>query len=195
MKIEIRADNSVFISGYVNAVGRESKPVITPHGKVVEVVESGVFRAALDRAENINMTVDHEPDKVVASTKEGLSLYEDNIGLRAEAVVTDEETVENARKGKIKGWSFGMRKVVDTLEERADKLPLRHIKGMDLDHITLVVKKQPVYSATSVELRADSEEEERMELRCEETEVVTKEEKRAIDYSEFENRLKTIKGA
>lgn len=195
MKIEIRADNSVFISGYVNAVGRESKPVITPHGKVVEVVESGVFRAALDRAENINMTVDHDPDKVVASTKEGLSLYEDNIGLRAETVVTDEETVENARKGKIKGWSFGMRKVVDTLEKRADKLPLRHIKGLDLDHITLVVKKQPVYSATSVELRADSEEEERMELRCEETDIVTKEEKRAIDYSEFENRLKTIKGA
>lgn len=193
MKIEIRADDSVFISGYVNAVGRESRPVITPHGKVVEMVESGVFRAALDRADNVNMVVDHDPNKVVASTKEGLSLYEDNIGLRAEAVVTDPETVENARKGKIKGWSFGMRKVVDTLEERADKLPLRHIKGMDLDHITLVVKKKPVYSATSVELRAD--EEERLELRCEETEVVTKEEKRAIDYSEFEKKLKTIKGA
>ncbi|KAF5054761.1 Caudovirus prohead serine protease [anaerobic digester metagenome] len=193
MKIEIRADNSVLISGYVNAVERESRPVITPHGKVVEMVESGVFRAALERAENINMSVDHDPNKVVASTKEGLSLYEDNIGLRAEAVVTDPETVENARKGKIKGWSFGMRKVVDTLEERAGKLPLRHIKGMELDHITLTVKKKPCYSATSVELRAD--EEERLELRCEETDIITKEEKRAIDYSSFENKLKKIKGA
>lgn len=193
MKIEIRADNSVFISGYVNAVGRESRPVITPHGKVVEVVDSGVFRAALERAENVDMTVDHDPNKVVASTKEGLSLYEDNIGLRAEAVITDAETVENARKGKIKGWSFGMTKVVDSLEERADKLPLRHIKGMELKHITLVIKKKPVYSATSVELRAD--EEEHMELHCEETDIITKEEKRAIDYSSFENKLKTIKGA
>jgi hypothetical protein len=193
MEIEIRANNSVCISGYVNAVCRESQPVITPHGKVVEMVESGVFRKALDKTENVNMTVDHDPNKVVASTKEGLSLYEDNIGLHAEVVVTDPETVENARNGKIKGWSFGMTNVVDTLEERAGKLPLRHIKGMDLKHITLVVKRKPAYSATSVELRAD--EEESLELRCEETEIITKEEKRAVDYSEFENKLKTIKGA
>ena len=50
-----------------------------------------------------------------------------------------------------------MYNVVDEVEARADDLPLRRIKALDLDHITLVVKKQPVYSATSVEVRAEGE--------------------------------------
>ena len=63
-----------------------------------------------------------------------------------------------AKKGKIRGWSFGMHNVVDTLEQRTDDLPLRRIKELDLDHLTLVVKKQPCYAATSVEVRADVED-------------------------------------
>ena len=50
-----------------------------------------------------------------------------------------------------------MYNVVDSLEERAGQLPLRRITDMDIDHITLVVKKNPVYSATSVEVRAENE--------------------------------------
>lgn len=157
MNIEIRADGA-HISGYVNAVERKSRPVITPHGKVVEEIESGVFQRALDRAENVTMTKDHDPDAVLAETRAGsLRLYEDNIGLYADAVVTDERTVAEARAGKVKGWSFGMRNVDDEVEERAGELPLRRIKGLDLDHITLVVRKNPVYSATSVEVRAEGE--------------------------------------
>lgn len=34
MKVEVRTDNSVKITGYVNAVERESKPVATPKGMV-----------------------------------------------------------------------------------------------------------------------------------------------------------------
>lgn len=61
------------------------------------------------------------------------------------------------QEAKVRGWSFGMYNVQDELEQRADALPLRRIKALDLDHITLVVNKLPVYSATSVELRADTE--------------------------------------
>lgn len=43
MKIEVRTDNSVKITGYVNAVERESKPVATPKGMVNELVESVYF--------------------------------------------------------------------------------------------------------------------------------------------------------
>lgn len=41
-----------------------------------------------------------------------------------------------------------MYNVEDELEARADDLPLRRIKALDLDHVTLVVNKQPVYTQT-----------------------------------------------
>lgn len=157
MKIEIRADGA-HISGYVNVTEKKSRPVITPHGKVVEEIEPRAFEQAIARAGNITVTVDHDNTHVYASTDEGtLKLYEDNIGLHADVLITDETLIELAKKGKIRGWSFGMYNVQDELEQRADNLPLRRIKALDLDHLTLVVKKVPIYSATSVELRADGE--------------------------------------
>ena len=87
-----------------------------------------------------------------------------------------------------------MYNVVDEMEQRADgELPIRHIKSLDLDHITLVVNKQPCYSATSVEVRADSETD--IEERAIESKInlsIAKNSK-AIDYSEFENRITVLK--
>lgn len=104
------------------------------------------------------MTKDHSPDFVLAQTKDGtLSLYEDAIGLHAEAVVTDPETISELRGGKAKGWSFGMYHVLDELEQRENALPLRKVKSLDLDHVSLIVRKNPAYSATSIEVRAEGE--------------------------------------
>lgn len=44
MRVEIRADNKVHIEGYVNAVGRDSRPLPSPKGKFVEQVAPGVFK-------------------------------------------------------------------------------------------------------------------------------------------------------
>lgn len=157
MNIEIRADGA-HISGYVNVTEKKSRPVITPHGKVVEEIEPRAFEQAIGRAGNITVTVDHDNSHVYASTDEGtLQLYEDDIGLHADVVITDETIIDLAKKGKVRGWSFGMYNVQDELEQRAGELPLRRIKALDLDHLTLVVNKVPIYSATSVELRADGE--------------------------------------
>lgn len=193
MQIEIRTDGA-HISGYVNATEKKSRPVVTPHGRVIEEIEPRAFQNALDRAENVAMTKDHG-DSVLAETRAGtLRLYEDNIGLYADAVVTDEQTIEEARAGKIRGWSFGMRNVKDTVEARADgELPLRKITGFDIDHITLVVKKTPIYSATSVEVRA--QEETIVETRAseQETHVVDSEPRPAFDYSPYRARVDAIK--
>jgi len=166
MKIEVRADGA-HISGYVNATEKKSRPVITAKGqRVIEVIEPRAFERALERANNVPMTKDHKPDIVLAETRSGnLRLHEDAIGLFAEALVTDPETVEEARAGKIKGWSFGMRNIVDEIEERSDGLPLRHVKALDLDHVTLVVNATPAYAATSVEVRAEDDVNE-MEMRA-----------------------------
>lgn len=158
MKVEVRADGA-HISGYVNATEKKSRPVITAKGqRVIEVIEPRTFERALERATNVPMTKDHKPDIVLAETRTGnLRLHEDAIGLFAEALVTDPATVEEARAGKIKGWSFGMKNIVDEIEERTDALPLRRVKGLDLDHITLVVNATPAYAATSVEVRAEDD--------------------------------------
>jgi hypothetical protein len=192
IKAEIRADG-LHISGYVNVPGRESRPVITPRGKVIEVIEQRAFQRALQKVNNIDLKVDHE--RKIASTKEGtLKVYEDEIGLRAEAVTTDEEVIQGAKAGKLKGWSFNMLNVVDEIEERAGKLPLRRVKDFVMTEITLALKKIPVYSATSIEIRAEAEEE--VEIRtseCGVTVVDLTEENNKIDYSEFENKIQKLK--
>jgi HK97 family phage prohead protease len=158
MKIEIRADNTAQITGYVNTVERKSRPVISPHGKCIEVVQERAFEKAIEVSGNVNVTVDHDNTHIYASTdSKTLELYEDGIGLHASVIITDKSVIELAKTGKIKGWSFGMYNVVDELEQRAGELPIRHIKSLHLDHIALVVNKTPCYSATSVELRADED--------------------------------------
>lgn len=191
MKIEVRADGA-HISGYVNVTEKKSRPVITPRGKVIEIIEERAFEKAIERAGDITVTVDHDKSHVYASTSDGtLSLYEDAIGLHADVIIKDETLIELAKKGKIKGWSFGMYNVVDEIEPRADDLPIRRVKALDLDHLTLVVNKNPVYSATSVELRAGEDID--IEERAVEQEVKVIMDKSAIDYSIYENRISKLK--
>ena len=96
-----------------------------------------------------------------------------------------------ARAGKVKGWSFGMSHVEDTLEERSEGLPLRKITGLDLDHITLVVRKNPIYSATSVEVRAEGEVE--TEIRSAEDTVQIREEEKPDPLAEFRARAEALR--
>lgn len=194
MNIEVRADGAR-ITGYVNVTEKKSRPVITPRGKVVEEIEPRAFSEAIDRAGNITVTVDHDKSHIYASTDDGtVTLKEDAIGLHADVLIKDKDLIELAKKGKIRGWSFGMYNVKDTMEDRVDDLPIRHITGLDLDHLTLVVKKCPIYSATSVELRAegDVEIETRSSL---DTPTVTDAEpkKPAFDNSGFRSRIAALK--
>jgi phage head maturation protease len=104
--------------------------------------------------------------------------------------------VAGARAGKLKGWSFGMKKIIDKIEERVDSLPLRHVKDFDLDHITLVMRKSPAYAATSIELRADDSMDE-LETRAGDTELsvtdMVETPKEPIDYSKYDTRIQEIR--
>ena len=196
MKVEIRADG-MHISGYVNVTEKMSRPVITGKGqRVVEVIEPRAFEGAIERAENVTMTKDHNPECVLAETRaKTLTLYEDPIGLYADALVTDTQTIAEARAGKLRGWSFGMKNVRDKIEERADALPLRRVSAFDLDHITLVVNKTPFYAATSIEMRADNQT-EAIELRAlEESPKISETEPKKLDFdnSEYKNRITALK--
>ena len=172
MKAELRADG-LHIGGYVNVPGRRSRPVITrKHGKVIEVIEQRAFERAIAKAQEIKLLLDHNVNRVLATTaNNSLQVKEDEVGLRAEAVITDEEVIEHAKNGKLRGWSFNMERAVDSLEERAEGLPIRHVKDFDMSEISLILIKIPCYSSTSIELRAENEEEIEVETRSMEDEA------------------------
>lgn len=188
MEIEIRAD-SVRISGYVNAVGRDSRPIASPTGeKFVEMVEPGSFARSLEKRSNVELRINH--NQVIAKTQDGtLKLHEDTIGLRAEAVITDPAAIAKARAGKFRGWSFGMytNQNSATMETRTNDIPRRHLHTFDMYEVTLVDDEAiPCYAGTSVEYRSDSEI--ISEVRSSENEQVTITEITPPDLSEFEKR-------
>lgn len=159
MKVEVR-NGKAYISGYVNAVGRDSDPIpTTTGGQFVEMIEPGTFREALTRAKNVDMLLDHNEGHKLASTAGGtLKLKEDNIGLYAESEVSDAAAVEAARRGDLRGWSFGMLVNKDEMEQRGDKIPRRHVQNIDIIEVSLIdTRMTPCYAGTSVECRADKQ--------------------------------------
>ena len=195
MRIEIRHD-CVLLDGYVNAVGRDSKPIITPHGKVVEQIEPRAFERALSRANNVDLLLNHRKDRKLGSTSDGnIQLFEDNIGLRAIATVTDPEVIQKAREKKLKGWSFGQFVNKDRLEERANDIPRRHVEDLDLFEVSIIDDRMsPCYVGTSIEQRADKEvitEQRGDEFRAVIEDYTTK---TPVDYSGYEKRIKKLKG-
>jgi HK97 family phage prohead protease len=194
MRIEIRND-SVLLDGYVNAVDRDSKPIITARGKCVERIEPRAFEKALGRTENVDLLLNHDKNRKLGSTKEkNLELFEDNIGLRAICTVKDAEVIQKAKDKKLKGWSFGMFANKDRMEERAENIPRRHVVDLDLFEVSIIDDRMsPCYIGTTIEQRADKEV--ITEQRGDEFRAVTDDQsKSSVDYTEFENKIKKLKG-
>ena len=188
MRVEVRND-SVFISGYVNAVERLSKPIReTLHGSIrtfLERIKAGVFRNALKKNDNVLVLLNHDNNRVLASTKDGNAvLTEDNIGLRAEITITDAEVVQKAREGKLSGWSFGFIANDDEITTEG-KDEIRTVTDMELLEVSILDDtKAPAYYGTSIEareggarmkeIRADAfEQEQTAEPNAEQTEQPT----------------------
>ena len=108
MRIELRND-SVVLDGYVNAVARDSRPMLNDQGeRFVEQIMPKTFQRALEKTDEVLCLLDHIHSRVLGSTKQGnIELFEDNIGLRAICNITDGEVIDKAREEKLRGWSFG----------------------------------------------------------------------------------------
>ena len=160
MKLTIRAD-SVEVEGYVNAVERNSKPLMSRIGRFIERICKGAFKKALKRNDNINILLDHDWSRNLGSTRQGnLQLEEDNIGLHARATITDSEVVEMARRGDLVGWSFGF-KDRDVENRMEQGLPLRVVRDLDLFEVSLLDRRfSPAYEGTLVSTRSVDGEEE-----------------------------------
>ena len=152
MKIEIRADNTALITGYVNVVGRESRVLADVSGKFIEIVKPTTFARALEKAESVGLMFDHV--RTIGSTKDGLELKEDNIGLYARAIVSDTEIIEKAKRNELRGWSFGfyINANGDEWTQNADGMRVRTLTDIELVEVS-ILDVTPAYIATSIEMR------------------------------------------
>ena len=158
MKINIREDH-VEIEGYVNAIERNSKPLMSRIGKFVERICKGAFKKALNRNNDVHILLNHDWNRDLGSTKQGnLKLEEDNIGLKARARITDPEVIQKARNGDLVGWSFGFQDR-DVANSMLDGLPYRAVKDMDLYEVSILDRrKSPAYDGTLITARSENNE-------------------------------------
>jgi HK97 family phage prohead protease len=209
MKVSVRND-SVEIEGYVNAIERNSKPLHSRIGRFIERVCKGAFSKALKRNDDVLLLLNHDPSRVLGSTKQGnLELEEDNIGLHARATITAKEVVDKARHGDLVGWSFGFTDLdVETGVDEENHLPLRKVRDLNLGEVSILDRtRSPAYDGTLVSVRDDTDElmfrgeamisesvdlsvEERNEPQQEETPA----EDKPIDYDEWEEMINEMRG-
>lgn len=158
MEVRVKED-SVEIEGYVNAIERNSKPLMSRVGQFIERICKGAFKKALKRNDDVHILLNHDWNRDLGSTKKGnLELEEDNIGLRVRACITDKDVIQKARNGELVGWSFGFRdREVENTIERG--IPHRAVKDLDLAEVSILDKrKTPAYDGTLIMARDDSEE-------------------------------------
>ena len=156
LQIEIRSSNEAVISGYVNAVERDSR--IMPKGKgatavrsFVERVKAGTFDRAIKRGKPIELRFNH--GRKLGDTTNNLELYEDNIGLYARAVINDTEVIEKAQRNELRGWSFGF--IAESeIWDKEGEIDRRTLEDIDLKEVS-ILDKTPAYFGTSVEVRGE----------------------------------------
>lgn len=205
MNLIIR-DDHVEIEGYVNAVERNSKKLRDRFGTFIERICKGAFAKALDRNHNVRIMLNHTKD-IGGQADGNLELNEDAIGLHARATIKDPEVIEDAKEGRLVGWSFGF---TDTdngvVRSEEDGIPLRIVKDLNLAEVSILNNtRSPAYEGTLVNVRDDEiilygeEIHEDFNIRTEEIatqqeEVRETEEPVVIDYTQFEQMIAEMKG-
>lgn len=147
MKVELR-QNSVHISGYVNAVERESRVLHDSSGEFVEVMKQGVFRRALERNSDVGLMFNHTREL----DADNMILSEDSIGLKIDVDITDDEVIQNAKEGKLTGFSFGFNCLQSDFEEREGLPKLRNVTDINLIEVS-ILNCTPAYFATELTAR------------------------------------------
>lgn len=101
--------------------------------------------------------------------------------------------IEKAKKGELRGWSFGFIERAAKEEDTDSGLKRRFVEDMDLKEVSIIDnRKVPCYASTSIEMRADGNEV--LEVRTLETRVVSNKLEEKIDYSKYEETIRRLGG-
>lgn len=160
-------------------------------------IRAKTFERALDKAENVDLLFNHDKNRKLGSLQEGnLQLYEDNIGLRAIAHVSDEDIIQKAKDGKLKGWSFGFIDNKPSWEDGEDGIQKRTLEDIELLEVS-ILDKTPAYVATSIEARGEDQaisETRGADFKAEiENRTEEARSKKDIDYSLYEKQIELLK--
>lgn len=150
--MEIRMnDGKLHIEGYVNVTEKKSR-LITENGKQFrEIVNPMVFQRAINKSDNVDFLLNHNPNLKLGDIKTGVKLYEDNIGLKIEADIDNEEAIRSYNEnGKFSGFSFGFIANEDDFSVE-DGVNIRKLKDIDLIEVSLLeIGYTPAYTGTMV---------------------------------------------
>lgn len=193
MNVEYRSATEIKVSGYVNAVERDSR--ILPQsmckeakGPFVERIKAKTFEKYLGRNRPVSLCFNH--NKNLATTADGtLILREDNIGLYAEAVITDPEVI--AQRKNLKGWSFAFSGATSTWTGPEDGVYRRSISDFEELSEVSILTLTPAYIGTSVEMRADTISE--TERRGFADDIKIEEAPKPYDFSNLKREIETLK--
>ena len=157
--LQVSNNDTLELGGYINVTNRESE-VLFSHRKrkyFKEVMCSGVFKRAIEKANEIPLLFEHNWEKKLASTDDdSLQLYEDNIGLRFLAKIKNEEIYNLVKDGVINSCSFGFRALNEKIEPINAKLEKRYVDSIELLEVSLV--KNPAYVGSLCETRSATQE-------------------------------------
>lgn len=146
------------VEGYVNLTEQTSELLSTHTGhRFVEKISRGAFNNAIRKAEEIDFLVEHDKQKILASTRNNsLNLVEDDKGLFMSATISPttwgKDYYTLIKDGIIKNFSFGFRALIDDWSERADGILERTVSELELFEVSLV--KNPAYTQSFVEARS-----------------------------------------
>lgn len=144
------------VSGYVNKTNQWSEP-LGREKRFVEKIEPGTFRKALERGNEIHFYAEHDPNKILASTRNGsLELREDEQGLFMSATISDTSWGRDyhtlIKDGIITNMSFGMNVNQDKWQKRSDGTYERSISDLVLAEVSAV--KNPAYAQSTIQARS-----------------------------------------
>ena len=162
VQLQAKDDGLMKIGGYINVTERESEMLYSRRDNkwFIETMKKGVFKRAIEKNSEIPLLFEHKWDKQLASTTANtLTLREDNIGLKFEAILQDQEVYNQVRAGVINSCSFGFNPIDQKIEPVNHRLEKRFVTDIELMEVSLV--KNPAYVGSLAETRAYEEEMER----------------------------------
>lgn len=134
--------DKAILGGYICLTDVPSKPIRYANGDgtfFYEMIKAGVFTKAL-KSNYPSLMLNH---KRVITSNDKLDLWEDKLGLRFKAEVTDIHTIELALKNKLSGCSFSFKSARQTID-RYQGSELRIIEEMYLYDVS-ILSIQPQY--------------------------------------------------
>lgn len=145
--------------GYAAVFDTDSEPL----GKagVIESIDPGAFRRALGDPSRKTFVVDHNDERLLASTGSGrLRLASDSKGLLTDADLPDTSYVRDLRElheqGETSGMSFEFAPRKGGVSWSTDHTR-RRLTDVKLFHVTVLTGLSPAYASTSAEIRSLAE--------------------------------------